>query len=100
MSKRPTLHPKAYLTSKRNVKAGLISRSKILQALEKERKSARGIATEAALSYECVTYHLKTMKKERLVDKLTKGRPFTWSLTPFGQQKLPDVDQPVSHENA
>ena len=88
MSKRPTLHPKAYLTSKRNVKAGLISRSKILLALEKGRKSASAIATEAGLSYECVTYHLKTMKKERLVDKLTKGRPFTWSLTPFGQQKL------------
>ncbi len=89
MSKRPTLHPKAYLTSKRNVRAGLISRSKILLALEKDRKSASAIAREAALSYECVTYHLKTMKKERLVDKLAKGRPFAWGLTPFGQQKLP-----------
>lgn len=88
MSKRPTLHPKAYLTSKRNVKAGLISRSKILVVLEKEQRSTRAIAKEAALSYECVSYHLKTMKKERLVDKLTKARPFTWGLTPFGQQKL------------
>jgi predicted transcriptional regulator len=88
MSKRLTLHPKAYLTSKRNVKAGLISRSKILLALEKDRKRASAIAKEASLTYQCVTYHLKTMKKERLVDKLTKDRPFTWSLTPFGQQKL------------
>jgi predicted transcriptional regulator len=89
MSKRPALHPKAYLTSKRNMKAGVISRSKILIVLEREHKNARAIAKESALSYECVTYHLKAMKKERLVDKLTKEKPFTWGLTPFGQQKLP-----------
>jgi predicted transcriptional regulator len=89
MPKAAAFHPKAYLTSKRNVKAGLISRSKILIVLERERKSARAIAREASLSYECVTYHLKTLKKERLVDKLTKTKPFTWALTPFGQQKLP-----------
>jgi predicted transcriptional regulator len=89
MPKAPAFHQKAYLTSKRNVKAGLISRSKILTVLEKELKSASAIAKEAALSYECVTYHLKTLKKERLVDKLTKTKPYTWGLTPFGQQKLP-----------
>ena len=89
MPKAPAFHPKAYLTSKRNVKAGLISRSKILVVLERERKSASAIAKEASISYECVTYHLKALKKERLVDKLTKTKPFTWGLTPFGQQKLP-----------
>lgn len=89
MPKAPAFHPKAYLTSKRNVKAGLLSRSKILVVLERERKTASAIAKEASLSYECVTYHLKTLKKERLVEKLTKAKPFTWGLTPFGQQKLP-----------
>jgi predicted transcriptional regulator len=89
MSKGPALHPKAYLTTRRNVKAGLISRSKILLVLEKERRSTGAIAKEAALSYECVSYHLKSMKKERLVDRLTRTKPFTWGLTPFGQQKLP-----------
>jgi predicted transcriptional regulator len=89
MPRAPAFHPKAYLTSKRNVKAGLVSRSKILVVLEKEHKSARAIAKEAALSYECVAYHLKTLRKERLVDRLTKTKPFTWQLTPFGQQKLP-----------
>lgn len=89
MPKALAFHPKAYLTSKRNVKAGLISRSKILVVLEGERKGASAIAKEASLSYECVTYHLKTLKKERLVDKLTKTKPFMWGLTPFGQQKLP-----------
>jgi predicted ArsR family transcriptional regulator len=89
MSKKLTLHPKAYLTSRRNVKAGLISRTKILQVLEKGRKSAGDVAKETALSYDCVAYHLKALKKDHLVDKLTKSRPFTWGLTPFGQQKLP-----------
>ena len=90
MSKRLTLHPKAYLTSRRNVRAGLVSRTKILLGLEKGRKSASDLAKEAALSYECVAYHLKSMKKDRLVDKLAKTRPFTWGLTPYGQQKLPN----------
>ena len=65
MSKTLTLHPKAYLKSKRNVKAGLVSRTKILLSLEKDRKSASNIAKEAALSYQCVAYHLKAMKKDR-----------------------------------
>ena len=88
MSKTLTLHPKAYLTSRRNVRAGLISRTKILLALEKGQKSARGIAKEATLSYNCVVYHLNALRKDRLVDRLTKTKPFAWGLTPFGQQKL------------
>ena len=88
MSKRSGLHPKAYLTSKRNVKAGLVSRSKILSALERGRKTTPEIAKEATLSYECVAYHLKTMKKERLVERASKTKPYTWSQTPYGQQKL------------
>jgi predicted transcriptional regulator len=83
------LHPKAYLTSKRNVKAGLISRTKILFVLEKGQKNVRDIAKHSKLSYECVAYHLKAMKRERLVDSSTKTKPFMWGLTPFGQQRLP-----------
>jgi len=89
MPKRVLLHPKAYLTSRRNVRAGLVSRTKILVILEKNGKSVGEIAKESALSYKCVSYHLKSMKKDRLVDRLTKTRPFSWGLTPFGQQKLP-----------
>jgi predicted transcriptional regulator len=88
MPKNVSLHPKAYLTSKRNVRAGLISRSKILQALEKGRKTASDIAKEASLSYKCVAYHIAAMRKDRLVDKASKTRPFTWQITPYGQQRL------------
>jgi predicted transcriptional regulator len=89
MAKRVPLHPKAYLTSRRNVRAGLVARSKILLALEKDRRSAPQIVKEAGLSYACVTYHLRTMKKERLVERISGRKPFAWGLTPFGQQKLP-----------
>jgi predicted transcriptional regulator len=89
MARKLALHPKAYLTSRRNVTAGLVSRTKILSVLEKNRRSAGDIAKEAKLSYECVAYHLKAMKKDRLVEKVSRTRPFAWELTPFGQQKLP-----------
>ncbi len=89
MARRGALHPKAYLTSKRNVKAGLLARTRILIVLEKGRKSAPEIVKEAGLSYACVTYHLKALRKDRLVDRLSETKPFAWGLTPFGQQKLP-----------
>jgi predicted transcriptional regulator len=89
MPKTAALHPKAYLTSKRNVKAGLVARSKILTILEGGTRKAGDVAKEAALSYECVTYHLKSMRKDRLVERLSKSKPFSWKLTQFGQQKLP-----------
>jgi len=89
MPKAIALHPKAYLTSKRNVTAGLIARSKILQVLEKSPRDAPQIVKEAGLTYACVTYHLKTMRKDRLVEHVSNRKPFAWGLTPFGQQKLP-----------
>ena len=89
MPRRGALHPKAYLASRRNVRAGLVSRSKILLTLEKGRRSAPQIVKDAGLTYACVTYHLKAMKKERLVEQITTRKPFAWGLTPFGQQKLP-----------
>jgi len=89
MAKSSALHPKAYLVSKRNVKAGLVARSKILLILEKERRSAPQIVKEAGLSYACVTYHLKALRKDRLVERVSGRKPFAWGLTPFGQQKLP-----------
>ena len=89
MNRGEALHPKAYLTSKRNVRAGLISRSKILRALDKNGKSAAEISRETSLSYECVAYHLMSLRKDRLVEHLTRTKPFTWGLTPYGQQKLP-----------
>jgi predicted transcriptional regulator len=88
MATRGALHPKAYLVSKRNVKAGLVARSKILITLEKLSRSAPQVAKETSLTYACVSYHLKAMRKDRLVERVTGRKPFTWTLTRFGQQKL------------
>jgi predicted transcriptional regulator len=88
MAKRGALHPKAYLASRRNVRAGLVARSKILLILEKNPRSAPQIVKEAGLSYACVAYHLKALKKERLLERVSSRKPFAWGLTPFGQQKL------------
>lgn len=89
MPKRSVLHPKAYLVSKRNVRAGLLARSKILVALEGSSRDAPQIAKATGLSYACVAYHLKALKKDRLVERMTGRKPFAWALTRFGQQKLP-----------
>ncbi len=81
------MHPKAYLATKRNVKAGLKARSKILFVLEEVKRSAPEIAKRSGLGYECVTYHLRSMRKERLVER-SRRRPYLWGVTVFGQQRL------------
>jgi len=81
------MHPKAYLATKRNVKAGLRARSKILFVLEEAKRSAPDIAKQSGLGYECVMYHLRSMRKERLVER-SRQRPYIWRLTMFGQQRL------------
>jgi predicted transcriptional regulator len=88
MAKRESLHPKAYLKSKRNVRTGLISRTKILQMLEIGPKEITQVAKETSLSYECVAYHLTAMRKDRVVDKAGKTKPYTWQITTYGQQRL------------
>ena len=81
------MHPKAYLTTKRNVKAGLRARSKILFVLEETKKPAPEVAKSSGLRYNCVTYHLRSMMKERIVER-SKQRPYIWAITRFGQQRL------------
>lgn len=83
----PKIHPKAYLSKKRNVKAGLVARSKILFFLEEHRTSIPDISNETGLSYECIAYHLRSMIRERLVER-SRHRPYVWAVTVFGQQKL------------
>jgi predicted transcriptional regulator len=81
------LHPKAHLTTKRNVKAGLRARSKILFTLETTRGTVSEISKRSGLGYSCVTYHLHSMRKEKLVER-SKQRPYLWIVTAFGQQRL------------
>jgi predicted transcriptional regulator len=83
----PKTHPKAYLSKKRNVKPGLRARSKILFVLEEGKKGTSDISKGSGLTYECVAYHLRSMSRERLIER-SRQRPYVWTLTAYGQQKL------------
>lgn len=82
------IHPKAYLANKRNVKAGLSSRTKILLSLEEGDKRISDICNEAGLSYARALHHLKLMRKERIVEPKISKKPYVWTLTKYGQQRL------------
>jgi len=81
-------HARAYLSRRRNVKRGLISRSRILGALEEGGKSIGQIEAETDLPYATIFYHLKAMKLERIVTCPFLKKPYVWRLTGLGQQSL------------
>ena len=80
-------HPKAFLSTKRNVKRGLVARTKVIQALENTALNVRGICKITGLNYKIVVHHLRLLETEKVV--IRKGnRPFAWELTGAGQQRL------------
>jgi predicted ArsR family transcriptional regulator len=84
-------HPKAYLTMKRNVQRGLLTRTRIILILEKETSSAREVAEKIGLRYASILHHLHLLEAEKIL--LRKGkRPYFWELTGAGQQRLTDAD--------
>jgi DNA-binding transcriptional ArsR family regulator len=80
-------HPKAFLMGKRNVRLGLIARSRIVRFLEKQSSNAKTIARETKMSYGVVLHHLHLFEAEKVVIRKGK-RPFQWELTGAGQQTL------------
>jgi DNA-binding transcriptional ArsR family regulator len=80
-------HSKAFLMGKRNVRLGLIARSRIVRFLERQSSNAKNIAKETKLSYGVVLHHLHLFEAEKVVARKGK-RPFTWELTGAGQQTL------------
>ena len=80
-------HPKAFLVEKRNVRLGLIARSRIARFLEKQSSNAKTIAKETGMSYAAALHHLHLFEAEKVVARRGK-RPFQWELTGAGQQAL------------
>jgi predicted ArsR family transcriptional regulator len=80
-------HPKAFLIEKRNVRLGLLARSRIARFLEKQPSNAKTIAKETGMSYAAVLHHLHLFEAEKVVVRKGK-KPFTWELTGAGQQTL------------
>jgi len=85
---RNVYNPKAYLTSMKNVKAGLASRTKILSSMERGAKTVTEISGKSAISYACAAHHLRLLMKERVVARSGNRRGYVWTLTRFGQQSL------------
>jgi DNA-binding transcriptional ArsR family regulator len=80
-------HPNAYMDCMKNVKSGLMARTKILDFLEKQPFSAGGIAQDTRMSYASVMHHLRLLEVEGKACR--KGqRPCIWKLTGLGQSRL------------
>lgn len=80
-------HPRAFLIKTRNVRLGLLARSRIARFLEKQPSNANTIAKGTGMSYAAVLHHLHLFEAENVVIRKGK-RPFQWELTGAGQQTL------------
>jgi len=85
---RVSYNPNAYLTQKRNVRLGLVARSKILQAIGENALSIKNIGEVAGLKYAVVLYHLRLLEEEKIVMRRSGKPPYSWSLTGLGQRRL------------
>jgi len=81
-------NPKAYLTSMKNVRAGLASRTKILSSIERGARTVAEVSDKSSISYGCAAHHLRLLMKEQVVTRSGKKRGYVWTLTRFGQQSL------------
>ncbi len=80
-------HPKSFLSLKRNVRPGLIVRTRVVLLLEKRMLNAKSIAKKTKLSYGVILHHLHLLEAENIL--VRKGhRPYLWELTGAGQQRL------------
>ncbi len=80
-------HPKAFLMRIRNVKRGLVTRTRIASSLEGDSSTAKMLSEKAGVSYSCVLHHLHLMEDEQIVTREGR-RPYIWKLTGLGQKRL------------
>jgi len=80
-------HPKAHLQKIKNIRNGLGTRTKILDALDLRPSDAGTIAKETSLSYAVVLHHLWLLEDEDTVTRKGK-KPCSWLLTGIGQKRL------------
>ena len=80
-------HPKAFLSLTRNVRLGLVARTKIVFALENGEFHVTALSEKIGLRYAAVLHHLHLLETENIVER--KGtKAFLWKLTGAGQQRL------------
>jgi DNA-binding transcriptional ArsR family regulator len=84
------VHPNAYIPYMRNRKAGLIARTLILRALDKERVSINTLLSETKLSQSSLRYHLKLLEEHKLIKRvdISGRRGKLIESTGLGQQPI------------
>ena len=85
-----SVHPKAFLSHRKNVREGVSTRSRIIMVLERKPLSAKAIAKETGISYSVALHHLRLLEEERIVRR-EGGKPYIWKLTGIGQLRLIDI---------
>jgi len=70
------------------VRLGLIARTKILEAVKRQSYSIRDIGQTSGLKYAVISYHLRLLEKEKVIQRKGEKRPYLWSLTGLGQKRL------------
>lgn len=85
-------NPKAFLSLKRNVRPGLVARTRILLFLEKGSFSTKDILKKSKLSYASVLHHLHLLEAENILAHKGK-RLYVWELTGAGQQRLTNATE-------
>lgn len=85
--RKESYHPKAHLQHVRNVRNGLLARTKILDVLDGATSNAKAISEATSQSYGVVVHHLRLLEIEGCVTRTAK-KPFAWALTGIGQKRL------------
>jgi len=86
-------HPNAFLSTRRNIRPGLVARTKIVLLLEKGALNTKDLVQQTRSSYSSVRYHLRLLETERIISR--KGnKPYSWELTGVGQQRLTNLQKP------
>lgn len=84
---KENFHPNAYLQNIRNVKSGLLARTRVLQIVENKLSTASQISKGVLLPYTVVIHHLRLLENEGIVSRNGR-RPYYWKLTGIGQRRL------------
>ena len=87
---KESYHPKAFLTNTKNVKQGLVTRTKIATVLDELPCTAKMISEKTSTSYSSILHHLHLMENEHIV-KRNNNKPYVWKLTGTGQKKLTEI---------
>ena len=87
----PPIYPRAYLRRIKNVKRGVSTRSRIIDALKQKPLTVSELAELMELSPSTIRRHLRNMSREGIVLKFKSERKRLWKLTGIGQTALEEV---------